>query len=476
MVKESKDIKLQNELTNEFKNAWSALDSEQTKEVFKFADEYKGFLDRGKTERECALDILDYAKKCGFVDINDLIKKGTKIKPGIKVYALNRGKAIALFVIGKKNIDNGMNIVGSHIDSPRIDLKANPLYEDCDMAFFKTHYYGGIKKYQWATIPLALHGVVIDGKGNKKNVVIGEDPGDPVLYITDLLPHLAKDQNDKKLSEAIKGEDLNVLCGSIPYGGDEVKNKVKLNILKILNEKYGICEIDFTRAELEIVPAGKARDVGLDRALISAYGHDDRVCTFAGLKGILELENPDRTAVLYCADKEEIGSVGNTGAQSDFFANTVAELIALQSEYSDLLLKRAFNKSKSLSADVCAPHDPNYPSVTEKNNTGHIGKGLQITKFTGARGKAGSNDANAEFVAEVTRLFTQKDVVWQIGEMGKVDQGGGGTIAYILANANADVVDCGVPVLSMHAPYEVISKVDLFMAYKGYKEFLKLDF
>ena len=234
MVKESKDIKLQNELTNEFKNAWSALDSEQTKEVFKFADEYKGFLDRGKTERECALDILDYAKKCGFVDINDLIKKGTKIKPGIKVYALNRGKAIALFVVGKKNIDKGMNIVGSHIDSPRIDLKANPLYEDCDMAFFKTHYYGGIKKYQWATIPLALHGVVIDGKGNKKNVVIGEDPGDPVLYITDLLPHLAKDQNDKKLSEAIKGEDLNVLCGSIPYGGDEVKNKVKLNILKIL--------------------------------------------------------------------------------------------------------------------------------------------------------------------------------------------------------------------------------------------------
>ena len=475
MRKESKDEKLQNELTNEFKNAWTTLDSDQTEEVFKFADEYKSFLDRGKTERECALDILAYAKKHGFIDINLLIKKGTKIKPGAKVYALNRDKAIALFVIGKENLDSGMNIVGTHIDSPRIDLKANPLYEDSEMAFFKTHYYGGIKKYQWTTIPLSLHGVVIDGEGKKKNIVIGEDPGDPVLYITDILPHLAKDQNEKKLAEAIKGEDLNVLCGSIPYGGEKIKNKIKLNILKILNEKYGICEIDFASAELEIVPAGKARDVGLDRGLISSYGHDDRVCTFAGLKGILEIETPDRTAVLFCADKEETGSMGNTGAQSDFFANSVAELIALQAEYSDLLLKRSFSRSKSLSGDVCAPHDPNYPDVTEKSNSGFMGKGLQITKYTGSRGKAGCSDANAEFVAEVSRLFTQKGVVWQVGELGKVDQGGGGTIAFILANANAEVVDCGVPVLSMHAPYEVISKVDLFMAYKGYKEFLKMS-
>ena len=475
MSKESKDEKLQNKLTNEFKNVWTTLDSDQTEEVFKFADEYKSFLDRGKTERECALDILAYAEKHGFVDLNLLIKKGTKIKPGAKVYALNRDKAIALFVIGKEGIGSGMNIVGTHIDSPRIDVKANPLYEDSEMAFLKTHYYGGIKKYQWTTIPLALHGVIIDGEGNKKNVVIGEDPGDPVLYITDILPHLAKDQNEKKLAEAIKGEDLNVLCGSIPYGGEKIKNKIKLNILKILNEKYGICEIDLASAELEIVPAGKARDVGLDRALISSYGHDDRVCTFAGLKGILEIDKPERTAVLYCADKEETGSMGNTGAQSDFFPNCVAELIALQADYNDLLLKRTFSRSKVLSGDVCAPHDPNYPDVTEKSNSGYMGRGLQITKYTGSRGKAGCSDANAEFVAEVSRLFTKKDIVWQIGELGKVDQGGGGTIAFILANANAEVVDCGVPVLSMHAPYEVISKVDLFMAYRGYKEFLKMD-
>ncbi|MCP4176358.1 MAG: aminopeptidase [bacterium] len=472
MSKETNDERLQSALANEFKNAWQGLTKDAAKIVFNFADEYKNFLDKGKTERECTKIILKYAKDNGFTDINKLIDSGKKLKPGTKIYATNRDKSIALFVIGKDNIEKGINIVGSHIDSPRIDVKANPLYEDTEMAFLKTHYYGGIKKYQWTAMPLALHGIIIDEDGKKIDVNIGEDRDDPVLYITDILPHLAKDQNDKKLSEAISGEKLNVLIGSIPYGDEKIKDKVKFNILKILNEKYGICEIDLTNAELELVPAGKARDVGLDRGLIVAYGHDDRVCSFAGLKGILEIDTPEKTAVLYCADKEEVGSNGNTGAQSDFLLNTVAELIALQDNYSDLLLRRSLNNTKVLSADVNAPQDPNYPDITDKYNTGYIGKGLQITKYTGARGKSGCSDANAEFIAQVSRLFSKKDVAWQIGELGKVDQGGGGTIAFILANANADVVDCGVPVLSMHAPYEVISKIDLYMAYKGYREFL----
>ncbi|HJO92617.1 MAG TPA: aminopeptidase [Victivallales bacterium] len=476
MSKESKDERLQNTLANNFKNAWQNQPNETVKEIFNFANEYKSFLDDGKTERECTKVILKYAKDNGFKDINTLIDCGKKLKPGMKIYAVNRDKAIALFIIGKENIEKGTNIVGAHIDSPRLDIKANPLFEDTEMAFLKTHYYGGIKKYQWTAMPLALHGVIIDEDGRKIDVNIGEENDDPVLYITDILPHLAKDQNDKKLSEAISGEKLNILIGSIPCGDDKIKDKVKFNILRILNEKYGIKEIDLTNAELEVVPAGKARDVGLDRGLIVAYGHDDRVCSFAGLKGILEVGTPEKTAILYCADKEEVGSNGNTGAQSDFLLNTIAELIALQDNYSDLLLRRALNNTKVLSADVCAPQDPNYPDITDKYNTGYMGKGLQITKYTGARGKAGCNDANAEFIAQVSRLFSKKDVAWQIGELGKVDQGGGGTIAFILANANADVVDCGVPVLSMHAPYEVISKIDIYMAYKGYREFLTNNF
>ncbi len=476
MTKESKDEKFFAELSNKYKNAWTVLDEKEIITVYDFADEYKCFLDKGKTERECAAEILKYAEQNGYININDLIDKKSVLKPGTKVYALNRNKAVALFVIGGDNIESGMNVVVSHIDAPRIDLKANPLFEDTEMAFLKTHYYGGIRKYQWATIPLALHGVVFDKDGNKKEIVVGEDQDDPVLYITDLLPHLAKDQNEKKLAEAISGEDLNVLCGTRPYGDDKIKEKVKFNLLKILNEKYGITEIDFTNAELEIVPAGKARDVGFDRASVMAYGHDDRICSFAGLKGILETDSPQRTSVMYFADKEEVGSMGNTGAHSDFFANTVAELIALQGDYCDLQLRRALSKTKVLSADVSAPFDPKFGDVTEKNNVGYIGKGVQLVKYTGARGKSGCNDANAEYVAQINKLFTEKEIVWQTGELGKVDQGGGGTIAYILANANADVIDCGVPVLSMHAPFEVISKVDLYMAYRAYKEFFKAEF
>lgn len=459
-------------LLHTFRNVWENADEAQTKEIFSLNDEYKKFLDRGKTERECARDIVKMAQENGYVSVESVIEAGQKIEPGMKIYALNRDKSIILFVVGKEPIEKGMHIVGGHIDSPRLDLKPFPLYEDSGIAMFKTHYYGGVRKYQWASIPLAMHGVVMNKNGEKINICIGEDADDPVLFITDLLPHLAKDQNQKKLGEAITGEGLNLLVGTIP-ASDEEKDKVKTNVMRLLNEKYGIEEIDFTSAELEIVPAGKARDVGFDRSMISAYGHDDRVCSFAGVKAILETENPTYTAVGMFMDKEEVGSMGNTGSESRYFENMVAELIALQADqYSDLLVRRSLSATKVLSADVCAAFDPNYPEVSDKRNTSFIGNGVQITKYTGARGKAGCNDANAEFVSEVRNLFDANDIVWQIGELGKVDQGGGGTIAYILANAGAEVVDCGTPMLSMHAPYEIVSKADVYMTYKAYKAFM----
>lgn len=459
-------------LLHTFRNVWENADEAQTKEIFSLNDEYKKFLDRGKTERECARDIVKMAQENGYVSVESVIEAGQKIEPGMKIYALNRDKSIILFVVGKEPIEKGMRIVGGHIDSPRLDLKPFPLYEDSGIAMFKTHYYGGVRKYQWASIPLAMHGVVMNKNGEKINICIGEDADDPVLFITDLLPHLAKDQNQKKLGEAITGEGLNLLVGTIP-ASDEEKDKVKTNVMRLLNEKYGIEEIDFTSAELEIVPAGKARDVGFDRSMISAYGHDDRVCSFAGVKAILETENPTYTAVGMFMDKEEVGSMGNTGSESRYFENMVAELIALQADqYSDLLVRRSLSATKVLSADVCAAFDPNYPEVSDKRNTSFIGNGVQITKYTGARGKAGCNDANAEFVSEVRNLFDANDIVWQIGELGKVDQGGGGTIAYILANAGAEVVDCGTPMLSMHAPYEIVSKADVYMTYKAYKAFM----
>jgi len=465
---------LQNQLTHEYKNVWGIIDEAETKLVMNFGEGYKTFLDIGKTERECALEIQRMAEEKGYVDYKSLI--GTKeLTPGTKVYAMNKDKAICLFVIGKDPIETGMNIVGSHIDSPRIDLKPVPLYESSEMAFLKTHYYGGIKKYQWVSTPLAMHGVVITKEGKKVNIVIGEDDNDPVLFITDLLPHLAKDQYAKKIGEAIGGEDLNVLIGSIPHGDEDVKEKFKFNVLRLLNEKYGIEEVDFVTAEIEIVPAGKAKDVGLDRGLVAAYGHDDRVCAYSSLIALLETETPNKTAVGMFMDKEEVGSQGNTGSQSSFFNDVVAELINLQVDnYSDIYMRRAMNNTKVLSADVGAAYDPNYAGAYEKLNSGYVGKGLQIVKYTGARGKGGCNDANAEFVAEVRRIFDDADVIWQTGELGKVDQGGGGTIAYLLANQNAEVVDCGVPVLCMHGTYEVISKADLFMAYKGYKAFLNV--
>ncbi|KPU27822.1 aminopeptidase 1 [Caloranaerobacter sp. TR13] len=463
---------LQEKLTHKWNNIWEVIETDEEEKVFKFAEGYKEFLDKGKTERESALEIVRIARENGYISLEEIIEKGTKIEPGTKIYAVNKEKAVVMFVIGKECLTKGMNIIGSHIDAPRIDLKPNPLYEDGQLALLKTHYYGGIKKYQWVSIPLALHGVVIKSNGEKMNIVIGEDENDPVFFITDLLPHLAKDQVAKKLGEGITGEGLNIIIGSIPYRDKELNEKIKLNVLKLLNEKYDIKEEDFTTAELEVVPAGKARDVGIDRGLIAAHGHDDRVCAYASLKAILEIDKPQKTAVALFVDKEEVGSYGNTGMHSMFFENIVSELIELTTKsYSELKTKRALANSRVLSADVCAAFDPNYPEVLDKRNAPFIGKGVTLVKYTGVRGKAGCNDANAEYISEIRRIFNENNVVWQMGELGKVDQGGGGTIAFILANYGMEVVDCGVPVLSMHAPYELVSKSDVYMTYKGYKAF-----
>ncbi|MGF7056535.1 aminopeptidase [Brassicibacter mesophilus] len=472
MTEKSEGKKLQENLTHKWVNAWERLEGPEREKVFSICQEYKDFLDKGKTERESADEIIRIAKENGYISIDEVKEKGIKLDSGMKIYASNKNKAVVMFVLGKEKLENGMHIVGSHIDAPRIDLKQFPLYEDSELAMFKTHYYGGIKKYQWVTLPLALHGIVIKSNGEKVNVVIGEDENDPVFFITDLLPHLAKDQMSKKMDEGITGEGLNILIGSIPYNEDDLSEKVKLNVLSILNEKYGMKEEDFTTAEFEIVPAGRSRDVGIDRSMVGAYGQDDRACAFTSLRAILEVEAPNRTAVALFVDKEEIGSVGNTGMESKFFENTVSELVAITEEsYCELIVKRALANSCVLSADTLAGFDPNYPEVLDKRNSPFIGKGITIVKYTGVRGKGGSNDANSEYLSKIRKIFNDNDVIWQMGELGKVDQGGGGTIAYILANYGMEVVDCGIPLLSVHAPYEISSKADIYMAYKGYKTF-----
>lgn len=459
-------------LNYELKNGWDVVrENNDYKNVFQYSKEYMEFLDHGKTERKCVKEIVNMAKERGYISLEEAMLH-KEIKPGQKIYVINRDKGIALFVIGEKNISEGMKIIGSHIDSPRLDLKPNPLYEDTDLAMLKTHYYGGIKKYQWVTIPLAMYGVVILKDGTSMEISIGDGENDPVFCITDLLPHLSSDQNSKKMSDGIGGEDLNVLCGNMPNENEE-SDKVKYTILKLLNEKYGMDEEDFLSAEIEIVPAGFAKDLGIDRSMIISYGHDDRVCSFAGIKAIFDIENPEYTASVICVDKEEIGSEGNTGMKSKFFENVVSELVNLQEDYCELKVKRAFYNSKVLSADVTAGYDPNFASVYDKNNSCQIGSGVVFTKYTGARGKAGSSDANAEFVSEIRNIFNKGNIAWQTAELGKVDQGGGGTIAFILANYGAQVIDCGVGVLSMHAPYEVISKVDIYEMYRGYKQFIK---
>ncbi len=448
----------------ERKSAWDKINDK--KKVFDFCDDYIKYLDNGKTERKCVEYSRIIAEKYGFVNIDSI----DKLSPGMKVYKINRGKNIVLSVIGSEDIENGFNLVAAHIDSPRLDLKQIPLYEDSNIAMFKTHYYGGIKKYQWTAIPLSLIGVVVLEDGTVIDVNIGEDEKDPVFTISDLLPHLAADQMDQKLGKAFTGEDLNIIAGSIP--SDREKDKYKEAVMDILKEKYGICEEDFISSELEMVPTFKARSLGLDSSMIAAYGHDDRVCAYTALKAITDIENPKRTAVCFLADKEEIGSMGCTGMQSRFFENYIAELInLLKPSYSELMLKRTITASMCLSSDVTCAMDPNFKSVSEPMNSAYLGEGVAFAKFTGARGKSSTSDASAEFVAKIRKILNDAGVAWQMAELGKVDQGGGGTVAQYIANLDMDTIDCGVPLLSMHAPYEVASKVDIYMAYKGYKAF-----
>ena len=454
------------------KNAWVKYDDEKVKEIFSFSDKYKSFISTCKTERECVKESIRLAESVGYRNLEDIIKNNETLKCGDKVYANNKDKNIALFVIGSEPIEKGLKILGAHIDSPRLDLKQNPLYEEGELALLDTHYYGGIKKYQWVTLPLALHGVVAKKDGTLIDICIGEDENDPVVGISDLLVHLAGEQMGKKADKVVEGEDLNVLVGSIPLKEDE-KEAVKANILKILKEKYDFEEADFLSAEIEIVPAGKARDYGLDRSMIMGYGHDDRVCAYTSLAAMLDIENVDKTCCTLLVDKEEVGSNGATGMHSKFFENIVAELIDRVEGYNDLKLRRCLTNSKMLSSDVSAAFDPNYPSVMEKKNSAYFGHGIVFNKYTGARGKSGCNDANAEYMAELRSIMEKHDVSFQTAELGKVDAGGGGTIAYILANYNMEVIDSGVAVQNMHSPWEIVSKVDVYETMKGYRAFLK---
>lgn len=460
----------------ERRNAWEKYPKEKRESVFAFAEQYRQFISDHKTERECVQGFEERAKKAGFVDLGEVIKSGKTLKAGDKVYANNMGKGMALFVIGQKSIEEGMHILGAHIDSPRLDLKQNPLYEESQQALFDTHYYGGVKKYQWVTLPLALHGVIVKKDGTTVQVNIGEKPDDPVFGVSDLLIHLSQKQLEKRGDKVVEGEDLNVLIGNLPKEkgeDDKEKERVKANILEILKQQYDVEEEDFLSAEIEVVPAGAARDYGLDRSMIMGYGHDDRVCAYPSFEAILDAGVCEYTSVSLLVDKEEIGSVGATGMQSRFFEDTVAELLNAAGSYSELALRRALRRSKVLSSDVSAAFDPNYPAVMEKNNCAYFGRGLVFNKYTGSRGKSGSNDANAEYMAAIRHIFDKNEIAYQTAELGKVDQGGGGTIAYILANYGMEVIDSGVAVLNMHAPWEIISKVDLYEAYLGYQVFLK---
>ncbi|MEY8391577.1 aminopeptidase [Lachnospiraceae bacterium 45-W7] len=461
----------------ERKNAWNKYSKEQKEAVFSFAEEYKKFISDCKTERECVTELIVQAKAAGFEDLKEVIESGRSIQAGDKLYAANMGKMLSLFVIGKQPLERGMNILGAHIDSPRLDLKQVPLYEDTEMAMLDTHYYGGVKKYQWVALPLALHGVVVKKDGTKIMVNIGDNDGDPVFGVSDLLVHLASEQLEKKAAKVIEGENLDLLVGSIPFSSAEEKEKskeaVKINVLNILKEQYNIEEEDFLSAEIEVVPAGKARDYGLDRSMIMGYGHDDRVCAYPSFAAILEAGMCEKTSVCLLVDKEEVGSVGATGMHSQFFSYMVTEILEAMGSYSQVVFNRCMANSNVLSSDVSAAYDPLYASVMEKRNCAYFGNGLVFNKYTGSRGKSGSNDANPEYMAKLRRMMEDNGVSFQTSELGKVDQGGGGTIAYILANYNMSVIDSGVAVLNMHAPWEIISKADLYEAKLGYTVFLK---
>jgi len=458
--------------------AWNHYSEEEKKKVFEFAEEYRKFISACKTERECVRTFVERAEAAGYLDIKKVIAEGIKLESGARVYADNNGKALAMFIVGKKPMEEGMRILGAHVDSPRMDLKQNPFYEDTGLAMLDTHYYGGVKKYQWVTLPLALHGVVAKKDGSVVEVNIGDKPGDPVFGVSDLLIHLAGEQMEKKAAKVIEGENLDLLIGSIPLAGEEkenAKDTVKENILGILKEEYGIEEEDFLSAEIEVVPAGEARDYGFDRSMIMGYGHDDRVCAYPSFEAMLaKNETPEYTSVCLLVDKEEIGSVGATGMHSRFFENMTAEVMERMGQYSELKLRRALTASNMLSSDVNAAFDPNYASVSEKKNTSFFGNGMVFMKYTGARGKSGSNDASAEYLAALRKVMDDANVTYQTSELGKVDAGGGGTIAYIMGNYGMNVVDSGVAVQNMHAPFEVISKADLYETYRGYEAFLHM--
>lgn len=453
-------------------NAWKNYNKSELKKLESVAQEYKAFLNAGKTERECAVYAAEALEKAGYISLEKAISEKKKLKAGDRVYLNKMGKAVLMFVIGQKPMTEGMNIVGAHIDSPRLDLKQNPLYEDGDFVLADTHYYGGIKKYQWVARELALHGVAVKKDGTSVQICIGEKDEDPVVGVSDLLIHLSQEQMQKKLGEAFTGEDLDIILGGQPLKEAE-KEPVKAQLLKILKDSYGVEEEDLISAEIEAVPAGKARDFGLDRSMIMGYGHDDRVCAFAELKAILSLtETPDYTCCGMLVDKEEIGSVGATGMQSNYLENAVAEILELQGAYSELNVRRTLRNSRMLSCDVSAGFDPLYASAFEKKNAAWLGRGVCFNKFTGSRGKGGSNDANAEFIAKLRKIMDENKVSWQTAELGRVDLGGGGTIAYICALYGMEVIDSGVAVLSMHAPMEIISKADLYEAFKAYRAFM----
>lgn len=456
----------------ERKNAWKGYDEAKSAKVDALAKDYMDFLDNGKTERECVDTIVNQIEAAGYRELPELMKEGKKLSAGDKVYAVWMNKTVVMFQIGTKPMTEGLNILGAHIDSPRLDIKQNPLYEDSDFALLDTHYYGGIKKYQWVTLPLALHGVVAKKDGSIVEINIGENEDDPVFFISDLLIHLSAEQMEKKASKVIEGEALDLIFGSRPLAGEE-KEAVKAGVMKLLAEQYGIEEEDFLSAELEVVPAGKAREAGLDRSMVLGYGQDDRVCAFTSLAAMLEIGQTERTACCILVDKEEIGSVGATGMQSRFFENTVAEVLNLVGEYSELNVRRCLAASDMLSSDVSAAFDPSYASAFEKKNAAFFGRGMVFNKFTGARGKSGSNDANAEYVAHIRAIMEESGVASQTAELGKIDVGGGGTIAYILALYGMNVIDCGVAVLSMHAPWEATSKADIYETKCGYVAFLE---
>ena len=458
---------LKEKLFKNNKSGWETVDSEKRNKIEDISTKYMNFLNRAKTEREFIKRARELANNNGYRDIMEF----ETLKPGDKIYFVNREKSMYLAIIGENSIENGIHIIGSHVDSPRLDLKPNPLYEDTGFAYFKTHYYGGIKKYQWTAIPLSIHGVIAKTNGEKVEINIGEDEADPIFTITDLLPHLAQEQMEKKLKNGIDGEDLNLLVGSMPYNDAKGTDRVKLNILNLLNQKYGITEEDLTSAEIELVPAFKARTLGLDGSMIAAYGQDDKVCAYTSLQAMMELDNVKNTAVCILSDKEEIGSMGNTGMESHMFDFFMSEILNKLNVNRPNLLEKVFCFSKMLSSDVDAAFDPIYANVSDKYNSGFVGKGISLNKYTGSGGKYDASDANAEYVAWIRNLLEKNNINYQIAELGKVDVGGGGTIAFIIANKGADVIDCGVPVLSMHAPYEVTSKYDVYSAYKTYKAF-----